>query len=239
MTSDTNRAIARHCPFWHAEAVAMVARHTDAVNRAYAANPSLALDSANPHPNSIDPDIAKFFAKDQAMPYSNTNPSSGAPPARYGQTDTGYSVGGQQYARRNAGVRDQANGVSAAQILDLIDSGAMPDEEIEMLLNGLSQRYGGNGMPAEDQGNPRLPDNGNGVSPADFFNQSSEGTWAQGDPQSRGPSGTADSRYGYDRRPRDPRQRRTAHDRRLASGQDTGSFFDRFPSARAIEVWGR
>jgi hypothetical protein len=193
-----------------------------------------ALDAALPapqrqrHPN-------RLFRGDQ-MP--GTTPSATMPSSM-----SDNYVGGRGY-RRRAGIDE--NGYTAQALLDFLGGvlPTMPEEEVEAFFDGLHNMLGGNGM---DQGTTmRLPSNGGrGTAPGEFFGgQTIEGTFAEEDPLGTGPRGNTDSRPRTLRDRRAAQDRRAAYDRRLAQDANAQrylsetSFFDRFPQAGRIEIWG-
>lgn len=222
-------------------------------------NRALALDQA-PAGSSLGADIRAFFhptnGSDQ-MPSNRffrgdqTDSTSGAASMPASFSDN--YVGGSEYRRRNNTADQQP--LTHAQVLDFVteflngcrESGNA--EECNALLAGIAGILDAEMGTASDQGSSlRLPigNGGEGVSPHELLapgQGSATGTFSEADPVGTGPRGTADSRYGYDQRPRTMRDRRTAQDQRqpvISEAQRFGGFAKRFPQAAfGISIWGR
>lgn len=235
------RALMPHlCRAWHGEFKEQVARSIVAANRAYAANPGLALDA---QPGSLDQQVHAFFhpkGSDQIM--MTTTPTSG-PPA--GSTDyTGTSgahrqLGGMQFHRRNGNTADQPMMATAEEILNALEAA---DEATQLqVFQALASAFGIDLGTAEDQeaSGLRLPDDGQGgVAPHDLLaEQSVRGSFSERDDLTS-PRATADQR------PRRAHDRRIAQDRRYAppdtrqQARNTADFLARFPMAARIQNWG-
>lgn len=227
MASQLSRAIRdRYCPYWHAEAVAKVARVNDDVNHAY----GMAFDSAN----SLTRDINAFFHQPEGSDQMPPSPSSAAMmPPSLGDNFTGSS----HFHQRNHNASDQDE---VGEILQYVNQAAsrMSDEDCTRLWQGLQSMFAQ--AAAEDEnGGLRLP-NGTGVQAQSFFepHQGMTGTFSEKD-RLTSPRATADAR------PRTARDRRRMADDRQMMAQDSiseadryASFSSRFPDAVKIEIWG-